>query len=267
MRERENYPEKSPNLRHWQACSQNKGLSKHKRRASRLRSGPFPTRDKHTKVSQSQKVAIMAPERHTLPKCKQAPLLTKSSWDSGWLTSAGRISVRDQLPRRDIWHTWEGMHIVHPENQAAGTGEVIRCTAHLGVTTLTKHLVTWAARTWEGHRTQAQQSPRLWGVLQNLNLSGLCLWGVLQNLNLSGLDLESAHNPGSASDSSQQSNLEPEKCRPGTHTHHERVQTQCSWNTVSTPYTLQWYLFSVFLPPHSTTEQVTTFAPLCQGEN
>ena len=44
------------------------------------------------------------------------------------------------------------------------------------------------ARTWEGHKTQAQPSLRLWGVPENLNMSGL--------------DLGSARNPGPASDSS-----------------------------------------------------------------
>ena len=39
-KERENYPVKSPNLRHCQARSQNKGLSKYQRRASRLWTGP-----------------------------------------------------------------------------------------------------------------------------------------------------------------------------------------------------------------------------------
>ena len=53
---------------------------------------------------------------------------------------------------------------------------------------LTKHLVTWAARTWKGHRTHAQLS--------------LCLCGVPENLNLSSLDLGSACNPGPALDSS-----------------------------------------------------------------
>ena len=43
----------------------------------------------------------------------------------------------------------------------------------------------------------------------------LLLWGVLKNLNLNGLDLESARNSEPASDSSQQSNLELEQCRPG----------------------------------------------------
>ena len=32
-------------------------------------------------------------------------LLTKSSWGPGWLTSARRVTGRDQLPRGDTWHT------------------------------------------------------------------------------------------------------------------------------------------------------------------
>ena len=193
--------------------------------------------------SQSWKRAIRAPERQPLPNCKQAPLLTKSSWDSGQLTSARRVTARDQLPRRDTRHTWEGTPVVHPEKWMAGMWEAIRRTAHLGVTALTKHLVTWAAQTWEGHKTQAQPSLRLWGVLKNLNLSSL--------------DLESVHNPGPTSDSSRQSNLEAEKCRPWKHTRGEQGKTQWGWNTASTPHTRQWYLFAVLLPPHSTTEQVS----------
>ena len=61
---------------------------------------PFPL----VTGSQSQKGAIAAPERHDLRNCKQASLLTKTSWDSGQSTS-----------------TWEGAPVVHPENQAAGT--------------------------------------------------------------------------------------------------------------------------------------------------
>ena len=105
---------------------------------------------------------------------------------------------------------------------------------------LAKHLVTWAAWTWEGHKMQAQPS--------------LCLWGIPKYLNLSGLDLGSAYNPGPASDSSRQSNLEPKQCRQGKHTHHEREQTQCGWVTASTH---QCYLLAASLPPHSTTEQVS----------
>ena len=58
--------------------------------------------------SQSWKGAIAAPERHYLPNCKQASLLNKTSWYSGQSSS-----------------TWGGVPVVHPENQAAGMGEVI----------------------------------------------------------------------------------------------------------------------------------------------
>ena len=37
---------KSPSLRHCQACSQNKGLSKYQRRASRLQTSPSPAGDR-----------------------------------------------------------------------------------------------------------------------------------------------------------------------------------------------------------------------------
>ena len=104
---------------------------------------------------------------------------------------------------------------------------------------------------WEGHKMQAQPSLRLCGVPEKL----------------SALDLGSASNSGPTSDSSQQSNLEPEQCRLGKHTGQERGQTQCGRDPVSTPHTCQWYLFAVFLLPHNTTEQVslkkvTTTAPL-----
>ena len=85
----------------------------------------------------------------------------------------------------------------------------------------------------------------------------LHLCGVPENLNLSGVDLGNACNPGPASDSSWQSNLEPERCRLGKQTRREWGQTQCGRDTVSTPHTCQWHMFAVFLPPHSTTEQVS----------
>ena len=86
----------------------------------------------------------------------------------------------------------------------AGMGEGISHSLQLGATTRTKELVTWAAQTWDRRKTQAQPSLRLCGVPKNLNLSGL--------------DLGSALNPGPASDSSRQSNLEPKQCRLGKHT-------------------------------------------------
>ena len=96
----------------------------------------------------------------------------------------------------------------NPENREAGPGEAIRCSLQLRAIVLAKHLVIWSARTWEGQKTQAQPSLRLCGVPENLNLSGL--------------DLGSAYNPGPASDSSQQSNLEPKQCRQGKHTRREQ---------------------------------------------
>ena len=58
--------------------------------------------------SQSQKGAITALERHYLPNCKQASLLTRTSWGSRWSTSA-----------------WEGALVIPPENWVAGMGEAI----------------------------------------------------------------------------------------------------------------------------------------------
>ena len=52
---------------------------------------------------------------------------------------------------------------------------------------LSKHLVTCAARTLEGHKKQAQPS--------------LCLCGVPENLNLSALGLGSSPNSGTTLDS------------------------------------------------------------------
>ena len=68
------------------------------------------------------------------------------------------------------------------------------------VTTFAKHLVTWAAQTWEGHKTQAQSSLHLWEIPECLTLRGLHLGG--------------ACSPGPASDGSWWSNLEPELCAP-----------------------------------------------------
>ena len=86
----------------------------------------------------------------------------------------------------------------------------------------------------------------------------LCLCGVPETLNLSSLDLGSARNPGPTLDSSPAE-------QPGAwavltrkaHTRGEQEQTQCGPVTTSTPHTHQWYFFAVFLPPHSTTEQLS----------
>ena len=59
----------------------------------------------------------------------RSQLLTKSSWDPGWLTSTRRVSTRDQLSRGDTWHTWDSAPAAHTGNRAAGTREMIRHTS------------------------------------------------------------------------------------------------------------------------------------------
>ena len=168
--------------------SQNKGLSEHQRKASRLRTGPSPAggRGKRMTARARRRRAISTPEMASSTKLwAGSQLLTKPSWDPGWLTSTRRVAVRDQLPRGDTGHTWDSALLVHSGNPGAGTGEVIRHTAQLG---------EWACQTpghlscsdLGRHKTQAQPS--------------LCLCGVPENLNLSGLDLGSACNPGPALD-------------------------------------------------------------------
>ena len=102
----------------------------------------------------------------------------------------------------------EGATAVHPENRKAGTREGRSHSLQLGATMRAEDLVTQAAWTWDGQKRQAQPSLRLRGVPENLNPSGL--------------DLGSACNPGPASDSSRQSNLEPGQCRLGKLTRRQR---------------------------------------------
>ena len=181
--------------------------------------------------SQSQKGAIAAPERHYLPNCKQATLLTKTPWGSGRSTSA-----------------WEGAPVVHPENRVAGTREAISRSDHT-------------------HQTPHHQSCSDLGKAQTRVQPSLRLWGLPECLNLGGLDLGGACSPGPASDGSPQSNLEPEQCGQGGYTRRERGQAQCARDTAST---CQCYLFAASLPSHSATDQVSlkrvsTTAPLVSG--
>ena len=171
-----------------------------------------------------------------------------SPWNPGRLTSARRVAARDQLPRGD---TPQG-------NQVARTGEVIRCNPppQPGESALAKHLVTWAARTWEGHKTQAQPS--------------LCLCGVPESLNLSGLDLGRACNPGPSLDSSPAEQPGAWAVQTGK-AHMPWAGTNPVWPRCSEhPHTCQWYLFAVFLSLHSITEQVSLNkwppSPLCVRE-
>ena len=202
-RERRNFPMKSSDLRHcWLLTEQRTWSNTRWELASCGLAYHLLEAERQVGNSQSWKVVISAPETASPTKLlASSQLLTKSSWDPGWLTYSGGVAVRDQFPRRDTWPTWDGASTEHPGNRVAGTGKVIRHTTQPGESVLVKHWVTWAAQTWEGDKMQA--------------LPSLYLCGVPKNLNLSGLDLGRAHNPGTASDSSQQSNLEPKQCKTG----------------------------------------------------
>ena len=216
--------------RHRQACSQNKGLTRAMwkaltwvttRSAHRTQDWaelagcrPYLSGDRQPEPE----VGNCGPREALSTKLQAGFVFTKTSWDSGRSTS-----------------TWECALVVHPENLVAGTREVITRSDH--------------ARQTPGHLSCSDQ-----GRAENTTQQSLHLWRLPEYLNLSGLDLGSAHNPGLASDSSLQSNLEPKQCWQGKHTRRERGQTKCGWDTAST---CQCYLFAVSLSPHSTTEQVS----------
>jgi len=129
-KERENFPAKSSNLRHSLVCSQNKGLSEFQRRTSQLRTGPSPClrqRGRWATAGAGRQGAILGSETASSTKLWAGfQLLTKFSWDPGRLTSTRIVSARDQLPRGDTQHTWDGTLVAHPGSQAAGTREVIK---------------------------------------------------------------------------------------------------------------------------------------------
>ena len=119
---------RSSNLRHWRATQRSKDWVN--TRGELAGCAPPPEAERQAGNSQSLKAAISAPETASSAKLRAgSKLLTKSSWDPGWLTSAGRVTARDQLPRRDTRHTWNCAPAAYPGNWAAGMGEVIRCTA------------------------------------------------------------------------------------------------------------------------------------------
>ena len=70
-KKRENFAMKSPNLRHCQACSQNKGLSEYQRRDSPLRTGPSPAGGRE--AARAGKGQSRSQRGHPLPNCEQAP--------------------------------------------------------------------------------------------------------------------------------------------------------------------------------------------------
>ena len=110
-------------------------------------------------------------------------LLTTSSWDPGWLTSARRVAAWDQLLRRDTRHTWDGVLVASWETEQPGLGRWLRHTVHLGLCACQAP----GRLSWEGHKTHAPLS--------------LCPWGVPENMNVSILEPGSAQNAGPTLDS------------------------------------------------------------------
>ena len=134
---------------------------------------PLPEAESQSDNSQSQWGAISAPEIPSSTKLRAgSQLLTKSSWDPRWLTSARRVAARGQLPRGDTQHTWDSVPTAHPGNWVVGPGRWEDLPPSWE-NVLTKHLLTWAAWTWVGHQTKAQPSLCLCGIPENLNLSSL----------------------------------------------------------------------------------------------
>ena len=133
---------KSPNLRHCQDRSENKGLSKYQRRASQLQIGPSPTGDREAGEAHPElERGKLGPREASSTKLQAGTQsLTKTPWDSGWLTSAGRVTARDQLPRRDIQHTGDGCTRCHQETQRLDRGGD-KMHSPPGETALAKHLV------------------------------------------------------------------------------------------------------------------------------
>ena len=127
---------KSSNLRCSLAHSQNKGLSQCQRKAIRLWRGPSPSqrqRGRWATARAGRQGAISTPEMASSAKLwAGSQLLTKSSWDPGWLTLSRRGAAWYQLTEEIhstpemalLWHTWE--------TEWLGPRRWLRCTVHLG---------------------------------------------------------------------------------------------------------------------------------------
>ena len=124
------------------------------------------------------------PQRwHPLPTVSRLQLLTNSSWDPGWLTSARRVTALKSAP--------QGSHTAHlrscsQETECLRPGRWLRCTGHLGQC---------------AHQAPCRLSCSDLGRAQKPHpTESVPLWST-KNLNLSSLDLQSAWNAGPALDS------------------------------------------------------------------
>ena len=146
-KERKNYPTKCPNLRHCQARSQSQGLREYQRRASRLQPGPSPAGDRESGTGlgagaqPEQERGNLSPTEASSTKRQEGfQMLTKISWDSGRLVSAGRVTASDQLPRRHMAHLSRA-RMLPPRKPSGGDGGGEKTQSPPGETALSKHLV------------------------------------------------------------------------------------------------------------------------------
>ena len=161
------------------ARSQNKGLSEHQRRPSRLLTGPSPALEGEAGGGQPEPEGegqSRPQRRHPPSNCEQAPSDEPrlpeilDSWHPPGGSQPETSSPEDTHTVQLRWRShrtprkprgWPGRWTGAPPGWRS------ECA---------KHLASWAAQTWEGLETQAQS---------------LCLRAVPGNLNLSGLDLGS----------------------------------------------------------------------------
>ena len=122
-RESESFPMKSSNLRHCQPAHITKDWAKTRGELAGCRlAHPLPEARGRRATARAGK-GQSASEIASFTKLRAgSQLLTKSSWDPGWLTFTRTVTARDQLPRGDTWHTWDGAPAAHPGNWAAGKG-------------------------------------------------------------------------------------------------------------------------------------------------
>ena len=140
------------------AHTQNKGLRECQRRARQLPYRVLPPRRPRDRPATARArrqgaAAALAPEITSSTKLwRGSQLLTMSSWDSGWLTSARSVTAWDQLPRGDTQHILDYAIVSHQGNRAAGTEEVRKTHSAPGAVHLPSTQSPEMLWTWEGNR-------------------------------------------------------------------------------------------------------------------
>ena len=143
----DSYPTKSPNLRHCQACSQNKGLS----RASWLWTGPSPTGDRQ--VRPEPEGGNCSPRKVSYTKL-QADFFDNQDLLGFWMVDKrqeGR-SQRSASQKRHMAHLRRHTHCT-PRKLSGWDGGGDKPHLSTGSNYTCQHLVTWAAQTWDRHKT------------------------------------------------------------------------------------------------------------------